>query len=95
VAIYAEMGTCASMAGALRFETLVSLPRWTSEMAFAAADAGIEVAPDDGFTDEPTTVAMVLEADSSDGARRQVRDMLDACGVSVDDADFRGPTRRP
>jgi hypothetical protein len=83
------------MTGALIFETLVSLPRWTSEMAFAAADAGIEVAPDDGITDEPTTVAMVLEADSPDGARRRVRDTLYTCGVHVGIADFRGPTRRP
>jgi hypothetical protein len=82
------------MTGALVFETLVSLPRWTSEMAFAAADAGIQVAPDDGITDEPTTVAMVLEADTADGARRRVRDTLSACGVDVGIAQFRGPTRR-
>jgi hypothetical protein len=83
------------MTGALNFETVVRLPRWTSEMAFAAADAGIEVTADDGFTDERTTVAMVLEADSSDGARRRVRDTLDACGVSVGVEDFLGLTRRP
>ncbi len=83
------------MTGPLRFETLVSVPRWTSEMDIAAAEAGIEVAPDAGFTDEPTTVAMVLEADSPDGARRLVRDTLDSCDVRVGRADFRGPTRRP
>jgi hypothetical protein len=83
------------MTDALIFETLVSLPRWTSEMAFAAADARIEVAPDDGVTEEPTTVAMVLEADSQDAARRRVRNALHACGVNVEIADFRGPTRRP
>ena len=83
------------MTGPLRFETLVSVPRWTSEMDIAAAEAGIEVAPDDGFTDEPTTVAMVLEADSSDGARRRVRDTLNACDVSIGPGNFRGPTRRP
>ena len=83
------------MTDALSFETLVSLPRWTSEMEFAAADAGIKVAPDDGFTDEPTTVAMVLEADSPDGARRRVRETLRACDVKVGIGDFRGPTRRP
>jgi hypothetical protein len=82
------------MSGALWFETVVNLPRWTAEMAFAATDAGIEVAPDDGFTDEPTTVAMALEAESSDEARRQMRDALETCGVSVELADFRGPTRR-
>ena len=83
------------MTGALSFETLVSLPRWTSEMEFAAADAGIEVAPDDGFTNEPTTVAMVLEANSPHAARRRVRDTLEACDVRVGIGDFRGPTRRP
>jgi hypothetical protein len=83
------------MTGALNFETLVSLPRWTSEMDFAAADAGIEVTPDDGFTDEPTTVAMVLQADSPANARRRVRDTLKACDVRVEIGDFRGPTRRP
>jgi hypothetical protein len=83
------------MTGALNFETLVSLPRWTSEMDFAAADAGIEVTPDDGFTDEPTTVAMVLQADSPANARRRVRDTLKACDVKVEIGDFRGPTRRP
>ena len=83
------------MTGALNFETLVSLPRWTSEMDFAAADAGIEVTPDDGFTDEPTTVAMVVQADSPANARRRVRDTLKACDVKVEIGDFRGPTRRP
>ena len=83
------------MTGALSFEMLVNLPRWTTEMEFAAADAGIEVAPDDGFTNEPTTVAMVLEADSAHAATRRVRDTLDACDVSVGIGDFRGPTRRP
>jgi hypothetical protein len=83
------------MTGALNFETLVSLPRWTPEMDFAAADAGIEVTPDDGFTDEPTTVAMVLQADSPANARRRVRDTLKACDVKVEIGDFRGPTRRP
>ena len=83
------------MTGALNFETLVRLPRWTSEMDFAAADAGIEVTPDDGFTDEPTTVAMVLQADSPANARRRVRDTLKACDVKVEIGDFRGPTRRP
>jgi hypothetical protein len=83
------------MTGALIFETQVRLPRWTSEMALAAADAGIEVDADDRFTGEPTTVVMVLEADSSDGAKQRVRDTLDACGVSVEVADFLGTTRRP
>jgi hypothetical protein len=82
------------MTGALRFETVVKLPRWTAEMAFAATDAGIDVAADDGFTDEPTTVAMVLEAASSDEAARRVRDALEACGESVELANVRGPTRR-
>jgi len=71
--------------------TLVDEP----EMDFAAADAGIEVTPDDGFTDEPTTVAMVLQADSPANARRRVRDTLKACDVKVEIGDFRGPTRRP
>ncbi len=83
------------MTGVLNFETLVSLPRWTSEMDLAAADAGIEVTPDDGFTDEPTTVAMVLQAESPGNARRRVRDTLKACDVKVEIEDFRGPTRRP
>jgi hypothetical protein len=53
-----------------RWETVVELRAWTSDMALAALAAGIEVAPDNGFTDEPTTVAMVVEADSPDRARR-------------------------
>ena len=74
-----------------KWETVVELPRWTSELALAALDAGIEIAPDNGFTAEPTTVAMVVEAESPDLARRYVRDMLDGCGVRVGIAAFRGP----
>jgi hypothetical protein len=74
-----------------RWETVVELPRWSSEMALAALDAGIEVAPDNGFTAEPTTVKMVVEAESRDRARRQVRDVLEGCGVRVGLAAFRPP----
>ena len=61
--------------------TVVELPRWTSELALAAIDAGIEIAPENGYTAEPTTVAMVVDAESPDLARRRVRDLLDGCGV--------------
>jgi hypothetical protein len=76
-----------------RWESVVELPAWTSEMAIAAGDAGIEVTPDDGFTAEPTTVAMVVEAENPDRARRRVRDMLEDCGVRVGIAAFRHPSR--
>ena len=60
-------------------------------LALAAIDAGIEIAPDNGYTAEPTTVAMVVDAESPDLARRGVRDMLDGCGVRVGIAAFRHP----
>jgi hypothetical protein len=72
---------------------VVELPAWTSEMASAAVDAGIEVTPNNGFTGEPTTVAMVVEAENPDRARRHVRDMLEDCGVRVGIAAFRIPSR--
>jgi hypothetical protein len=78
-----------------KWQTVVELPAWTSEMALAALDAGIEVAPDNGFTNEPTTVAMVVEAESTDRARRHVRDMLEGCGVRVGIAAFRNPAQAP
>ena len=64
-----------------KWMTVVELPRWTSELALAAIDAGIEIAPENGYTAEPTTVAMVVDAESPDLARRRVRDLLDGCGV--------------
>jgi hypothetical protein len=76
-----------------RWETVVELPAWTSDMALAALAAGIEVAPDNGFTDEPTSVAMVVEADGPDRARRHIRDMLADCGVRVGIAAFRNPAQ--
>ena len=60
-------------------------------MGIAALDAGFEVTPDNGFTAQPTTVAMLVVAESSDLARRHVRDVLAGCGVNVGITAFRGP----
>jgi hypothetical protein len=77
-----------------KWETVVELPGWTAEMAMAALDAGIEVTPN-GFTAEPTTVVMIVEAESRDRARRRVRDALEGSGVNVGIAAFRRPAPLP
>jgi hypothetical protein len=78
-----------------KWETVVELPSWTADMAMAALVAGIDVTPDNGFTAEPTTVAMIVEAESHDRARRHVRDALEGCGVNVGIAAFRRPAPLP
>ena len=77
---------------ATKWRTVVELPGWTPELALAALDAGIELIAENGFTAETTTVAMVVEAELPDLARRYVRDMLASCNVRVGIAPaFRGP----
>jgi hypothetical protein len=73
------------------WEMVARLPRWSSELAFAVFDAGIEVLAGDEFTDDPTTVVMAVSDETSDGARRRIRATLETCDVYVGIADFRGP----
>ncbi len=74
-----------------KWETVVSLPRWTKEAERAASKAGMEVAPHDGYVNRATTVGLVLDADSAEDAMRLIRHALEPYGLCPEVRDFRGP----